>query len=87
MRSSIALLGGTVILFIGIIGIGRSADLAYDPAVTNGTNSSAAAYNMSQGVFEGIGTAAAPAVVWAGVAALVLLALGLLVSVSRGGGR
>lgn len=87
MRASIGLLGGIVVLFIGVIGIGRSADLAYKPAVTNGSNASASAYNMSVGVFEGLGTAAAPGVVWAGVAAFVILSLGFLVAVSNGGGR
>jgi hypothetical protein len=87
MRMSIGLLGGVVVLFIGIVGIGRSADLAYEPAVVNGSNSSAAAYNMSQGVFEGVGAVASPAIVWAGVAAFVVLSLGLLVAVGSGGGR
>lgn len=87
MRKSIGLLGGIVVLFIGIVGIGRSADLAYAPAVTNGSNESAAAYNMSVGIFEGVGATASPAIVWAGVAAFVVLALALLVAVGSGGGR
>lgn len=87
MRASVGLLGGIVVLFVGIIGIGRSANLAYEPAVANGTAGSASAYNMSRGVFEGLGQAAAPSIVWGGVAAFVVLALAFLVIVGTRGGR
>lgn len=87
MRASVGLLGGITILFVGIFAIGRSADLAYEPAVANGTENTSAAYNMSQGVFEGLGQVAAPGVVWAGVAAFILLSLALLYLVGTGGGR
>ena len=86
VRASMALLGGVVVLFLGWQALGTAAEGSYAPAVTNGTNESAAAWNMTTGVFEGIGAAASPAIVWGGVAAFILLALGLLVAV-QGGGR
>jgi len=86
MRASMGLLGAVVVLFVGWQALGTAADQAYAPAVTNGTNDSAAVWNMSTGIFEGIGATASPAIVWGGVAAFILLALGLLVAV-QGGGR
>jgi hypothetical protein len=80
------LLGGVVVLFVGWQALGIAAERSRDAAVVNGTNESAAAWNMSTGVFEGIGAAASPAIVWGGVAAFILLSLGLLIAV-QGGGR
>jgi len=79
------LLGGVVILFVGWFGLSQAAQQSYDRAVINGTNASANAWNMSTGVFEGIGAAASPAMVYGGVAAFILIALGVLVAVSGGG--
>ena len=87
MRASVAILGGISILFVGVIAISNGAQEAYDPAVTNGTNETAAAYNATEGVFEGITTAGGDAVVWMGVAAFILIALGLLYMAVPGRGR
>jgi len=78
IRASVALLGGIVILFVGFLGMNQAANQAYDPAVINGSNESAIAYNMSVGVLDGVGQAAAPATVWMGIAAFILVSLGLL---------
>jgi len=85
MRASIGLLGGIVVLFIGIQALGQAGKSA-EPAVNNSSVSTQAAYNMSTGIFEGIGAAASPAIVWGGIAAFILIALGLLVF-ATGGGR
>lgn len=89
MRASVALLGGIVVLFTGWQFLGQAADQSRDAAVTNGTNGSAAAYNMSTGIYEGVGAAAPGMVVWGGVAAVVLISCGLLLrgAHGRGGGR
>ena len=86
VRASMALLGGVVVLFLGWQALGIAAEGARETAVVNGTNESAAVWNMSTGIFEGVGAAASPAIVWGGVAAFILLALGLLIAV-QGGGR
>lgn len=85
MRTSVATLGGIVVLFVGFFAIAEAADNSKDVAY-NGSNGSAAAYNMSEGVFHGIGTAAGPGVVWMGVAAFILVVCGFLVIASRNGG-
>lgn len=87
MRVSVAILGGVTILLVGWYGISQAASQAYDTAVLNGSNESQVAYNVSEGVFEGLGQAAGPGIVWVGAAAFVVVALGLLVLVGRGGGR
>lgn len=87
MRVSVALLGGITILFVGFYALNEGASQAHDPAVTNGTNESAAVYNTSVGIFDALGQAAGPGIIWAGVAAFILVALGFLVLANPGGGR
>lgn len=87
MRVSVAIFGGVTILLVGFFAMNEAANQAYDPAVVNGTNESAAVYNTSVSIFDALGQAAGPGVVWAGAAAFVLVALGLLVAVYAGGGR
>lgn len=85
MRTSIALLGGISILFVGFQAIAEAAGNSKDVAYSAG-NGSAAAYNMSEGVFHGLGTAGG-SIVWMAVAAFILVACGLLVLAKPGGGR
>jgi len=87
MRATVAILTGISVLFVGVFALNDAAKDAYDPAVVNGTNETAAAYNTSQQVFNQMGQTGADAVVWMGVAAIILLSLGLLVGASRSGGR
>lgn len=87
MRSSVALLGGIVTLFVGWQALGTAADNSQSAAVQNGTNSSAAAWNMSESIYSGLGEAAGPSIVWMGVGSLILIACGTLVVAARGGGR
>ena len=84
MRTSVATLGGISILFVGIFAIAQAAQNSQDAAYSAG-NGSAAAWNMSHDVFQGVGTAAGPGVVWMGIAAMILVFLGVLVAAGRSG--
>jgi len=85
MRASIGLLGGITVLFVGFYGLSEQAQQTQDAAVTNGTNSTASAFNSTSTVFDGIGQAFGPGIVWMGVAALILIALGFLLAAGRNG--
>lgn len=85
IRTSIAGLLSIVLLFTGVIAISESAQQSQDN-VTNGTAGSDA-YNMSVGVFDGVSKGGGEAIVWFGVAAVVIVSLGLLVYAGSGGGR
>lgn len=85
MRASIGILGGISILFIGFYGLSEQASQTKDVAVTNGTNSTASAFNSTTEVFGGLGQAFAPGLVWMGVAALILVALGFLLAAGNSG--
>lgn len=85
MRTIVAVGLAVVMLFIGIQALGLEAGNTQDAAVDNGTNESAAAWNMTTGIYSGLGQTYAPALVFMGIGAVVLVALGILVSV--GGGR
>lgn len=69
--------------FIGAIALSEAAQQSEQTA-TN-TSAGADAWNVSVDVFGGIGQAAAPAIVWMGVAAIVLVAVGLLVMAGNNG--
>jgi hypothetical protein len=84
MRSTTAILGGISMLFIGFFGLSFAAQ-GVETTALSGSNESQAAYNASVGIIDGIGQAAAPAVVWMGVAAIVLISGGYLVVVSQNG--
>jgi len=85
MRASIGILGGISILFIGFYGLSEQASQTRDAAVANGTNSSASAFNSTSAVFDGLGQAFAPGLVWMGVAAVILIALGFLLAAGNSG--
>lgn len=74
-----------VMAVVGIQAIGTQAGSSRDAAVANGTNESAAAWNMTTQIFAGGGEALAPALVFGGVAAVVLVSLGILVTAGRSG--
>lgn len=83
MRTSVAALGAITILFVGVTAISEAAQQAKPATSTDAANAS---YNLSVDVFTGIGQAGI-GIVWFGVAAVVLVALGLLVAGNPGGGR
>jgi len=85
MRSSVAILLGIVIMVVGVFGISQAGQDVKDQAVTNGTNATQDAYNVSTEVFGGLSEAAAPGVIWFGVAAIVVIALGYLVVAGKSG--
>lgn len=85
MRSSVGVLGGITVLFVGVYGLSEAASQTRDPAVTNGTNSTASAWNSTTAVLDGVGQAFSPALVWMGVAAIVLIALGFLIAAGNSG--
>lgn len=84
MRTSVGVLGGIVILFVGFHGLNRAASGVESTASATG-NETQAAFNTSQEVFGGIGQAAGPAIVWMGIAAFILVALGYLVVAGNSG--
>lgn len=85
VRSTLGILGAITMLFIGLIAISTAAQQSESVAM-NSTNGGAEAWNATTGVVEGVGQAAGPAVVYGGVAAVILIALGLLY-VSTAGAR
>jgi hypothetical protein len=85
MRATVGILGGISVLFVGFYGLQEQASQTQDAAVTNGTNASASAYNTTSAVFDGLGQAAGPGIVWMGVAAVILVALGFLVVAGNSG--
>jgi len=85
MRATVGLLGAVAVLFVGWQALGQAAKSAEPVAVTNGTNESAAAYNMSTGIFEGLGQTFAPALGWVAPIAVVVIALGMLFALTGGG--
>ena len=85
MRATVGILGGISVLFVGFMGLAEQAGQTEDAAVTNGTNSSAEAFNATTEVFGGLGQAAGPGIVWMGIAAVILIALGFLVVAGNSG--
>lgn len=84
MNTSIATLGGASMLFVGVYALSESASQSESTALQ--TDAGGSAYNTSVAVFDGLGQAASPGLVYMGVAALILVSLGILVS-TAGGGR
>lgn len=84
MRSSVAALGSIVLLVVGIFAISTQADISRPTALNSTANGSSAAFNTTQGVFEGVTNAAGPGVVYAGVGAFILVSCGLLIVVYGG---
>lgn len=84
MRATVAILMVIVILFLGITALNTASEGSYDNAVVNGTERSADAHNLTDRTFGQMGEAFAPAVVYGGIGALVVLASALLVGATRG---
>lgn len=85
MRATVGIFGGIVTLLVGFYGLSEASSQTKDAAVTNGTNASSSAYNTTNAVVDGIGQAASPAVVWMGIAAIILVALAVLVTAGSSG--
>jgi hypothetical protein len=80
---TVAVVAAISILFGGVIAISESAQQVQP---TLNSTSANASYNMSVSVFTGV-SQAGTGVVWGGIAAIVLVALGILVVAGRSGGR
>jgi len=87
MRYSIGLLGGLVTLFVGWQALGMAATNAQTAVANNSTQMAKDAYNMSEGIFSGVGQSGVSTLGIAVPAVFVLLALGVLLVAARGGGR
>ncbi len=83
IRTSVATLLSITILFTGLFAVSESAQQHQ-----SGVNTTAAenASSMADSVFNGL-FSAGQGVVWFGVAAFVVVALGLLVAAGASGGR
>lgn len=87
MRASVAILGSIPLLFLGYFAVSEAAQDAYEPAVINGSNASASAYNTSLGVVEGVSAGLSPMVAMGGIAGFILISLGFLYLAKPGGRR
>ena len=83
MRTSVAVLGGITILFVGFFGLSQQA--SQTQSAINQTGASGSAFNTSTQVFGGAGQVMSSAVVWMGIAALILVVLGYLVMAGNSG--
>lgn len=83
MRTTVAVGLGVVIMFIGAMALSESAQQSEETAMNS--SSGGEAWNLSTEVFDGIGQVAGPGVVFMGVAAIVLVSLGLLVAAGQNG--
>jgi hypothetical protein len=72
------------VLFVGVFAISESAQQAKPALDSPAANSS---YQMGVDVFGGMTQGGGQAVVWGGIAAVVLVALGFLVYAGSSGGR
>lgn len=79
-----AILGGISMLFVGVIAISNAAQSSEQNAMNSSQNAQDA-YNATEGVFNGLGQAMGPGIVWMGVAAFVLISLGYLVYAAQSG--
>lgn len=85
MRAIIALTAAVTTLLMGFWAIGEQASsTAPDSGTSESYNST---HRMGELLYDGLGMAAGESVAWFGVAAVILIAAGFLVAVSRGGGR
>jgi len=82
LRATVGILGAITMAFVGFIALSRAADESRAEAMNSTAGGDA--YNATTGVLDGVGQALAPGLVWMGVAAVVLIALGLLYTSTRG---
>jgi hypothetical protein len=82
MRTVVAALGGIVILFVGVFAMSESAQQAQPALNTTAANES---YAAAEQVFGGVAGSGGQAVVWGGIAAVVLIGLGFLLMAGRSG--
>lgn len=81
IRSSIGILGGVAVFFVGLVAIGTQADIVRPQALNSTANGSSSSFNATTGIFEGIGGVAGTVVPVVGMVVFLLLCIGLLVVV------
>ena len=86
MRTSVAAVMSISVLFVGVFAISESAQQSKQTAL-GGSQASSNAYNTGVSVFDGVVQGGGTGIVWFGVAAVVIVALGALVFAGSGGGR
>lgn len=84
MRTVVAVVMLVSVLFVGVVAMSESAQQVEPEINTTAGNQS---YDVAHEVFSGTVQSGGVGVVWFGIAAVVLVALGWLVGASRGGGR
>jgi len=85
MRTIVAAVASSSMLVVGVFALSQASQQAA-PAAQNSSNDTQAALETANQVFGGFIEAAGPGVVWMGIAAVVLVSLGMLVA-TAGGGR
>lgn len=85
MRTSVGLLGGVIMLFVGIRGLSLAGQRSQDHAY-NSSNASAEAWNTTDAVFSGIGEGAFGGWALIAIAAFLLIAVALTLTAARSGG-
>lgn len=86
MRASVAVVASISMAVVGIFAMSQASQQAA-PTVNNSSNDTQAAAEAANQVFGGFFEALSPSLVWMGIAALVLVSLGILVASFSGGGR
>lgn len=84
MRTTVAVMVSTSVLVVGLFAISEAAQQSEQPAIDAG-GASQDAWNTSVDVYGGLLGGGGEGIVWFGIAAIVLVALGLLVAASGGG--
>lgn len=85
MRATVGILVAIPMAFIGFIAMSLAADSSESAAMN--TSAGGDAWNATTAVVDGLGQAAGPGLVWMGIAAIILIACGLLYMAVPGGGR
>jgi len=85
MRTSVGLLGGVIMLFVGIRGLSLAGQRSKDHAYSS-SNASAEAWNTTDAIFSGVGEGAFGGWALAALAAFFLVAVALTLTAARSGG-
>jgi len=86
MRASVAVVASVSMAVVGVFAVSQASQQAA-PTVANSSNDTQAAADAANQVFGGLFQGLSPALVFMGIAAIVVISLGILVGVYRGGGR
>lgn len=83
MRTIVAITATLSMIFVGLLAISEQAqEFSPDANTSDATNST---YDLSRDLFEGVFNVGGEGMVWFGVGAIVIVAMGLLVAAGSGG--